>query len=541
MGTIPSLQLKIRLSDPTPVRRTYISVPKPLHKEVKEYLEDLFNRGWITKSKSNYSSPIVCVRKKDGSLRLCIDYRELNKKSIPDRHPIPRIQDMLNSLKGSSWFSVLDQGKAYHQGFLEESSRPLTAFITPWGLYEWVRIPFGLSSAPAEFQRSMEECLTGLRDEICLPYLDDNLVHSQTFEDHLNDLKRVLRGYQHHGVKLTPRKCEVFKNQVRFLGRLVTQDGHTMDPADVAPVQALKQCKPTTIGELRKLLGFISYYRSYSPNFSRIAKPLYDLLSSDKPVNGKNRQTRRDKKRQPGGGQLPSSCPITWSAEHQEVLCQLIDFLSQPPVLGYPDFEQPFILHCDASQDGLGAVLYQRQQGKLVVVAYGSRTLTAPEKNYHLHSGKLEFLAMKWAICERFRDYLFYSPPFTVYTDNNPLTYVLTTAKLNATTHRWVAELADFQFSIKYRPGRVNGDADGLSRMPMDMEQYMSTCTQAVLPDVMNGVTQAVTVSQESDPWLCPVTISTALEEESKEVTSVREIPKTVLREAQQVVHLYGH
>lgn len=162
-------------------------------------------------------------------------------------------------------------------------------------------------------------------------------------------------------------------------------------------------------------------------------------------------------------------------------------------MLGYPDFEQPFILHCDASQEGLGAVLYQRQQGKLRGVAYGSRTLTAPEKNYHLHSGKLEFLAMKLAIWQRFRDCLFYSPPFTVYTDNNPLTYVLTTATLNATTHRWVAELIDFQFSIKYRPGRTNGDADGLSRMPLDMEQYMSTCTQAVLPDVMNSVTQAMT------------------------------------------------
>ncbi len=157
--------------------------------------------------------------------------------------------------------------------------------------------------------------------------------------------------------------------------------------------------------------------------------------------------------------------PVTNSTTH--------DILLPPRTILFPDFKQQFTLHCDASQEGLGAVLYQRQQGKLVVVAYGSRTLTAPEKNYHLHSGKLEFLAMKWAICERFRDYLFYSPPFTVYTDNNPLTYVLTTAKLNATTHRWVAELADFQFSIKYRPGRVNGDADGLSRMPMDMEQYM--------------------------------------------------------------------
>ncbi|KAK2899313.1 hypothetical protein Q8A73_012442 [Channa argus] len=419
VGTIPSLQLKIRLSDPTPVKKTYVSIPKPLHKEVKEYLEDLLNRGWIKKSKSSYSSPIVCVRKRDGSLRLCCDYRELNRKSIPDRHPIPRIQDLLNSLKGSSWFSVLDQGKAYHQGFLEESSRPLTAFITPWGLYEWVRIPFGFSSAPAEFQRSMEECLGGLRDEICLPYLDDNLVHSKTFDDHLSDLRSVLHSYKNHGVKLTPKKCEIFKNQ--------------------------------------------------------------------------------------------------------------------PPVLGYPDFEQPFTLHCDASQEGLEAVLYQKQQGKLAVVAYGSRTLTAPEKNYHLHSGKLEFLALKWAICERFRDYLYYAPAFTVYTDNNPLTYVLTTAKLNVTTYRWVAELADFQFSIKYRPGRANNDADGLSRMPFDMEQYMETCTQVIMPEVMNSVTQAVPVQcQTTEPWLCPAIISTVVTENNDMTTSVAEIPKITLREAQR-------
>lgn len=166
---------------------------------------------------------------------------------------MPHIQDMLNSLKGSAWFSILNQGKAYQQGFLEESSHPLTYFIISWGLFEWVRIPFGLSSAPAVFQRSMEEYLWGLRDAICLPYLDDNLVHSQTFEDHLHHLRDVLRHYQSHGVKLTPRKCELFKNQVRFLGKLVTQNGYTMDPANIAPVQALKQ-KPSTIGELRKLL-----------------------------------------------------------------------------------------------------------------------------------------------------------------------------------------------------------------------------------------------------------------------------------------------
>ncbi|XP_063076055.1 uncharacterized protein LOC134466088 [Engraulis encrasicolus] len=358
-GCIPSLQLKIRLTDPTPVRRTYVSVPKPLHRDVKQYLEDLLNRGWIQKSRSHYSSPIVCVRKKDGTLRLCCDYREVNQKSLPDRHPIPRIQDMLDSLHGSAWFSVLDQGKAYHQGFMEESSRPLTAFITPWGLYEWVRIPFGLSSAPSEFQRSMEECLVGLRDEVCEPYLDDNLCHSKTFDNHLNDVRKVLRRYQQHGVKLTAKKCELFKNKVRFLGKIVTKEGYTMDPAEVAPVQDMKERKPATVGELRKLLGFISYYRSYIPNFSRIAKPLYALLCSDVSsqdatvADHKKRKAVSQKKKRT---QVPSHQRIKWTDEHSAVLCQLIDHLSSPPVLGYPNFEEPFVLHCDASQEGLGAI-----------------------------------------------------------------------------------------------------------------------------------------------------------------------------------------
>lgn len=539
VGCIPSLQLKIRLTDPTPVRRTYVSVPKPLHRDVKQYLEDLLNRGWIKKSRSHYSSPIVCVRKKDGTLRLCCDYRELNKKSLPDRHPIPRIQDMLDSLHGSAWFSVLDQGKAYHQGFMEESSRPLTAFITPWGLYEWLRIPFGLSAAPSEFQRSMEECLVGLRDEICQPYLDDNLVHSQTFENHLKDVRKVLQRYQQHGVKLTAKKCELFKNKVRFLGKIVTKEGYTMDPAEVAPVQDMKQRKPATVGELRKLLGFISYYRAYIPNFSRIAKPLYALLCSEVSGNDnlkvkqKQKAVTRKKKR----SQVPSHQRIVWTDEHSAVLCQLIDHLSSPPVLSYPNFEEPFVLHCDASQEGLGAVLYQRQEGKLRVIAYGSRTLSAPEKNYHLHSGKLEFLAMKWAICERFRDYLYYTPSFIVYTDNNPLTYVLTTAKLNATMLRWVAELADFRFTIKYRPGKSNSDADGLSRMPLDIEKYMLTCSQQIQPDLLSSFSKGLSIHQkEAEPLLCPLTIATAITELSSEpqTDAIKQFSPEDLRAAQE-------
>ena len=501
VGSIPTLKMHITLNDTHPVRKTYMSVPKPLHNEVKEYLQDLLNKGWITPSRSPYSSPVVCVRKKDGSLRLCCDFRELNRKSVPDRHPIPRIQDMLDALGGSSWFSVLDQGKAYHQGYLDEASRPLTAFITPWGLYEWVRIPFGLSSAPAEFQRSMEHCLAGLRDTICLPYLDDNLVHSSSFEDHLEHIRLVLQRYKEHGVKLTPKKCEMFKARVKFLGKVVTGQGYTMDPAELAPVRALKEKTPATVGDIRQMLGFLSYYRPFIPNFSRIAHPLYNLLTVPNPENHppdppaqKHKKALEKKK-----GHIPSRAPIQWTSSHQEVLNELIDALTQPPVLGYPDFTEPFVLHCDASQVGLGAVLYQRQEGRMRVIAYGSRTLSPSEKRYHLHSGKLEFLALKWAICERFRDYLFHATSFVVYTDNNPLTYVLTSAKLNATGYRWVAELADYNFTIRYRPGKNHSDADGLSRMPLDFEEYIRSCTAESGQEAISASMESLTIERK-DP-----------------------------------------
>lgn len=166
----------------------------------------------------------------------------------------------MDTLGGSSWFSELDQGKVYHHGFLEEQSRPLTAFITPWGLYEWVCIPFGVSSAPAEFQRSMDYCLTGLRDTVCLPYLNDNLVHSGSFEEYLEHVRLVLQRYKEHGVKMTPKKRELFKRKVRFLGKMVTGEGYTMDPVEIAPAMALKERMFVTVGGLQQMLGFLPYY-----------------------------------------------------------------------------------------------------------------------------------------------------------------------------------------------------------------------------------------------------------------------------------------
>lgn len=365
-------------------------------------------------------------------------------------------------------------------------------------------MPFGLTNAPAAFQRSVEEMLDTLRDECCIPYLDDVLCFSQSFEEHVNVLRWVLQALQCHGVKLRPEKCELFRKEVRYVGRLVSENGVRVDPKDVEAVQALKEKTPQTVGDVRRLLGFLSYYRAYVQDFSRIARPLYEILqvksnpSPPKPARGKTK-----------GPQLPSRTPVEWTSEHQQILERLINILTNPPVLAYPDFDHPFILHTDASQQGLGAVLYQNQGGNMRVVAYGSRTLTPAEQSYHLHSGKLEFLALKWAVCDKFRDYLFYAPHFVVYTDNNPLTYVMSTAKLNAVGHRWVGQLADFRFEIRYKPGRLNVDADTLSRCPFDINTYMSQCSENLSEEAVCAAWEGSRVAQQGEvAWVAALNIA---------------------------------
>ena len=309
-----------------------------------------------------------------------------------------------------------------------------------------------------------------LRDEIAIPYLDDIIVFSQSFEEHVEHVRMVLRRLRQHGIKLKPAKCKLFQRKVCFFGRIVSEEGYWVDPSGITAVTSLAQETPKTVGEVRQLIGFLGYYRRYIPGFAQTAKPIYELLSKPK-LGGSckvyTRGTIHSK------AQLPSATPIKWTDVHQQSLETLIKHLTNPLIMAYLDYEKPFIVHTDASKDGLGAVLYQRQSGKTRVIAYASRSLTPAEKNYNSHAGKLEFLALKWAVTEQFRDYLYYAPEFTEYADNNPLTYIVTSAKLNATTLRWVGELADFRFQVKYRPGKSNIDADTLSRMPLNIEDYI--------------------------------------------------------------------
>ena len=192
--------MNINLHGTTPVQKQCSSIPKPLYPGVKLYIEDLMNKGWIKCSYSRYSSPVVYVRKKDGTLRLCIDYHQLNQRTTPDRHPLPRVKDTLDSLGGKECFSLLDQGRAYHQGFIAEENRCMTAFATPSELYEWERIQFGLKNAPEGLQRYIEQCLEGFRDTMCIPYLDEIIVFSPTFEMHLDHVKQVLQRLRENGI-----------------------------------------------------------------------------------------------------------------------------------------------------------------------------------------------------------------------------------------------------------------------------------------------------------------------------------------------------
>ena len=450
LGRTTAIQLRIPTCDDVPVNQRHRRIPPNQLTEVKEHLQDLLDKGVIKPSQSNYASPIVLVRKKNGALRLCVDYRDLNRKVKRDAYPLPRIDESLDVLGGAKYFSTIDLASAYKQVEVDPADRHKTAFTTPFGLFEYNRMPFGLGGAPSTFQRVMQSIFRDEFLEVLIVYLDDIIVFSQDIKTHLQRLEMVFRKLREHGLKIEAKKCQFFRPKVTYLGHVVSADGVATDPAKTEAVTNWPQ--PKTLKDLRSFLGFASYYHRFVPHFAQLARPLHEVVS--KLYEGGKHGKQRNK-----------SIGNSWNQECQEAFNSLKQALTSPPVLAYPIYTQPFIVETDASHDGLGAVLSQEQDGKVRPIAYASRSLRGAERNMENYSSrKLELLALKWAVMEKFREYLM-SSTFTVLTDNNPLTYLLSKCKLKAVEQRWVSELANFNFSIKYRAGKQNTNADALSRL----------------------------------------------------------------------------
>uniref|UniRef100_A0A3B1KGI5 ribonuclease H n=1 Tax=Astyanax mexicanus TaxID=7994 RepID=A0A3B1KGI5_ASTMX len=278
LGYTEKVKHEIVLVDDTPVNLPYRRIPPNQYKEVKDHISQLLRKGVIQESTSSYASPVVVVRKSDGSIRLCVDYRKLNLKTKRDAFPLPRIDESFDALRGAKFFSSIDLASGYHQVAVHERDRHKTAFTTPYGLYEHLRIPMGVVNGPATFQRLMQATMTDLIFQIILVYLDDILVFSRTFSEHVERLETVLRRLQETGLKIKIEKCHFLQEKVKFLGHQVSAEGIATDPDKV---EAVKQWPvPTTLKALRSFLGFCSYYRRFVQGFSKIAGPLHDLVNN---------------------------------------------------------------------------------------------------------------------------------------------------------------------------------------------------------------------------------------------------------------------
>ena len=391
-GETDLVSMEIKTGDSLPCKQPLRRMPFVVRKEVAKQLKDMQRNNVIQPSSSPWSSPVVMVRKRDGSHRFCVDYRALNTVTKADTFPLPRIDDLLKCLGGARYFSTLDLASGFWQIPMEATSREKTAFATPHGLFEFLVMPFGLTNAPAVFQRLMQRVLAGLNpddgEQFVTAYLDDILVFSRTFQDHMEHLAKVINRLRDVNLKLKPPKCKFARREVEYLGHFITPGGLKPNVRLTSAVQDFP--RPQNIHEVRRFLGMASYYRRFIPHFARIAQPLHHLTSKD--------------------------VPFAWSSEAESAFTALKAKLVTPPVLAYPRFGEDFTLETDASIQGLGAVLSQKQEdGKLHPIAYASRALSKPERNYSVT--ELETLAVVWAITH-FRSHL-YGGRVTVLTDHS--------------------------------------------------------------------------------------------------------------------------
>ena len=386
---------------------------------------------------SKWAAPIVPVVNRDGSIRICGDYKQtVNQASLVDPYPLPRIDDLFTSLSGGKKFSKLDLSKAYQQLVLAESSRELTTINTHKGLYHYTRLPFGISSAPAIFQRTIDSLLQGLNHVVV--YLDDIVVTGSLDEGHIHNLEEVLSRLSNAGIHLKREKCSFFADQVEYLGHLINKGLHPTD-AKVEAVQ--KAPAPSNVSELKSFLGLLNYYSKFLPNLSSVLSPLYSLLQADK--------------------------IWTWGHEEEESFTTAKALLSSSKFLVHYDPNKPLMLSFDASSYGVGAVLsHQMQDGSEKPIGFASRTMSAIEKKYsQLHK---EALAIMFGI-SKFHQYL-YGRKFTLYTDHRPLSHLFHPCRsvpqmTSSRLQRWALVLSSYQYDIRYKTGKDHGNADAFSRL----------------------------------------------------------------------------
>jgi hypothetical protein len=407
-------------------KRPYRMPPAELA-ELKKQLQELLDKGFIRQSTSPWGCPALFV-KKDESLRLCVDYRPLNAVTIKNKYPLPRIDVLFDQLEGAKVFSKIDLRSGYHQIKIRASDIPKTAFSTRYGLYEFLVMSFGLTNAPAYVMYLMNSVFMSELDKFVVVFIDDILVYSKNEDEHTEHLHIVLQRLRDHRLYAKLSKCDFWLKEINFLGHTISQDGISVDPEKVQEVINWKP--PTTVRQIRSFLGFAGYYRRFIPDFSRIAKPMTELLKK--------------------------GVKYEWSQKCEDAFHTLRQHLTTAPVLDQPDNTKPFEVYCDASGTGLGCVLMQDNR----VIGYASRALIPHEQNYPTHD--LELAAVVHAL-KIWRHYLM-GAHCNIYTDHKSLKYIFTQVDLNMRQRRWLELIKDYDLEVHYHPGKANVVADALSR-----------------------------------------------------------------------------
>ena len=445
-----------------PSKPTY-RLSQPETAELKKQLGDLLAKGYIRESKSPYGAPVLFVKKKDDSMRMCIDYRALNKMTIKNKYPLPRIDELLDRLLGAKYFSKIDLRSGYWQVRIADEDVPKTAFRTRYGHYEFLVMPFGLTNAPATFMHLMQQTFRQYLDDFVIVFLDDVLIYSKTKQDHEQHVRTVLQVLRDKQLYAKLSKCEFFQNEIGFLGHVINQDGIKMEPSKVDAV--FKWPQPKNIHEIRSFLGLAGYYRRFVRDFSKIASPLSTLLHKN--------------------------TPWQWTSAQEQAFNQLKMAVTTAPVLIIPNPTVAYALVTDASGFAIGAALCQDHGKGLQPCAYKSRKMNDHEKNYPVH--EQELLSIMDALRE-WRHYLL-GNKFVIITDHRSLQYLSTQDKLSARQTRWSEYLQQFDFEIKYRPGKDNTVADGLSRRP---DHQVSTISQSS-PNINDQLIDTIKAEYEVD------------------------------------------